>query len=148
MNIQEKIQTDLKEGLKSKDELRVSTIRFLMSAIHNAKIEKGEELNDEDIVGVIQKQIKQRKESIEGFKKGNRDELVEKETREMKILQEYLPEQLSESDVEQLVDKAVKDTSSSSVTDMGKVMGKLSGELKGKADMSVVSSIVRTKLSS
>ena len=147
MSIQEKIQVDLKESLKSKDELRVSTIRFLMSAIHNAKIEKGEELNDEDVVGVIQKQIKQRKESIEGFKKGNRDELVEKETREMKILQEYLPEQPSESDLEQLVDKAVKDTSSSSVTDMGKVMGKLSGDLKGKADMSAVSSLVKKKLS-
>jgi uncharacterized protein YqeY len=145
--MQDTIQADLKESLKAKDEIRVSTIRFLMSAIHNAKIEKGEELSDEDVVGIIQKQIKQRKESIEGFKQGRRDELVEKETKEMQILQEYLPDQLSESDIEQLVDKSIKDTSSSSINDIGKVMGRLSGELKGKADMGLVSTIVRKKLS-
>lgn len=147
MNLQDKIQADLKEAMRAKDEIGVSTIRFLMSAIHNAKIEKGAEPSDEDVVGIIQKQIKQRKESIEGFKKANRDELVEKESKEMKILQKYLPEQLSESELENIVDKAIKDTSSSSVTDMGKVMGKLSSELKGKADMGVVSGMVRKKLS-
>ena len=145
MNLQDKIQADLKGAMRAKDEIRVSTIRFLMSAIHNAKIES-EEVDDEDVVGIIQKQIKQRKESIEGFKKANRDELVEKESKGMEILQKYLPEQLSESDIENIVDKTIKDTSSSSVTDMGKVMGKLSSELKGKADMSVVSGMVRKKL--
>lgn len=147
MNPQEKIQTDLKEYMKARDEVKVSTLRFLLSAIHNAKIEKREELTDEDVIGVIQKQVKQRKESIESFEKGDRDDLVQKETKELEILQKYLPEQISDSELDILVDKAIKDTSSSSVVDIGKVMGKLSSELKGKADMSVVSSIVRKKLS-
>lgn len=146
MSLLEKIQADLKESLKAKDGAKVSTIRFLMSAIHNAKIEKGQELSDEDVVDVVQKQIKQRKESITEFVKGNRADLVEKETKEMEILQEYLPEQLSESEIEELVDKVVKNTSASSLGDMGEVMGKVSGELRGKADMSQVSKIVRKKL--
>lgn len=147
MNLKEKFTTDLKESMKSKDEVKVSTIRFLMSAIHNVEIEKGKDMVDEDIVTIIQKQVKQRRESIEGFKKGNRLELVEKEKREMEILQKYLPEQISSSDIELMVYKAIKDTSSSKMTDMGKVMGKLSGELKGKADMGLVSKLVREKLS-
>lgn len=147
MNPQEKIQTDLKESMKARDEVKVSTLRFLLSAVHNAKIEKREELTDEDVIGVIQKQVKQRKESIESFEKGDRDDLVQKETKELEILEKYLPEQISDSELDILIDKAIKDTSSSSVADIGKVMGKLSSELKGKADMSVVSSVVRKKLS-
>ena len=147
MNLKEKFTTDLKESMKSKDEVKVSTIRFLMSAIHNVEIEKGKDMVDEDIVTIIQKQVKQRRESIEGFEKGNRPELVEKEKREMEILQEYLPEQISSSDIELMVDKAINDTSSSEQKDIGKVMGKLSGDLKGKADMGLVSKLVREKLS-
>lgn len=147
MTLLEKIQADLKEALKAKNEIRVSTIRFLMSSIHNAKIEKGQDLSDEDVVSVIQKQIKQRKESIEGFEKGSRADLVEKETKEMEILREYLPEQLSESRIKDIVDRTIKEVSASSVNDIGKVMGKLAGELKGKADMLQVSQIVRKKLS-
>ena len=146
MDLQENLQSDIKEALKSKDEAKVSTLRFLMSSIHNTKIEKGE-LSEEDIVSVIQKQIKQSKESIEGFKQGGRDELVSKEIQEIEILQKYLPEQMSDSDVELLVDKAIKDTSSLSIQDMGKVMGILSSQLKGKVDMGVVSGLVREKLS-
>lgn len=146
MDLQEKLQADLKEALRSKDEMKVSTIRFLMASIHNVKIEKGK-LSEEDIVSVIQKQIKQGKESIEGFKQGGRDELIKNETQEIEILQKYLPEQMSDSDVELLVDKAIKDTSSLSIQDMGKVMGVLSSQLKGKADMGVVSGMVKEKLS-
>ena len=147
MNLKEKFANDLKESLKAKDEVKVSTIRFLMSAIHNIEIEKGKDLVDEDIVSIIQKQVKQRKESIEGFEKGNRLDLVEKEKREMGILQEYLPEQISSSELELMVDKSIKETSSSSIVDMGKVMGALSNQIKGKADMGLVSSMVRKKLS-
>src|SRR3989344_2716080 len=146
MNMLEKIQADLRESMKAKDEVKVSTLRFLISAIHNAKIEKGQDLTDEDIVGVIQKQIKQRKESIEGFEQGGRADLVEKEKKELAILQEYLPAQLSSSEIEEIIDIVVKELSASTPSDMGKVMGKLSQELKGKADMSEVSSIVRQKL--
>lgn len=146
MELQEKLQEDLKESLRAKEEAKVSTIRFLMATVHNIKIEKGK-LSEEDIVSAIQKQIKQSKESIEGYKKAEREELVKEGTREIEILQEYLPEQMSDSDIEKLVDKAIKDTSSSTVQDIGKVMGKVSGELKGKADMGVVSSVVKKKLS-
>jgi len=132
--------------MKARDEVKVSTLRFLISAIHNAKIDKGQDLTDEDIVGVIQKQIKQRKESIEGFEQGGRADLVEKEKKELAILQEYLPEQLTDAEIKYLVEKTIKETSASTPSDMGKVMGKLSQELKGKADMSEVSSIVRQKL--
>lgn len=146
MELQEKLQSDLKEALRAKDEAKVSTIRFLMASIHNTKIEKGK-LSEEDIVSVIQKQIKQSKESVEGFKKGGREDLAKEGKREIEILQEYLPDQMSDSDIEKLVDKAIKDTSSSSLQDIGKVMGKVSVELKGKADMGMVSGLVKKKLS-
>src|SRR3990170_6512013 len=139
MSMLEKIQNDLKEAMKARGEVKVSTLRFLISAINNAKIEKGQELSDEDIAGVIQKQIKQRKESIEGFEKGGRADLVEKEKKELAILQEYLPEQISSAEIKDLVEKTIKETSASSPSDIGKVMGKLSSELKGKVDMSEVS---------
>jgi|SRR3989344_1782085 len=146
MPIKERLQSDLKEALRLRDETKVSTIRFLLAATHNLQIEQGK-LSEEDIISVIQKQIKQRKESIAAFKQGGRDELVQKETREMEILQEYLPEQVSDAEIEILVDKTIKDTSASSLNDMGKVMGILSAQLKGKADMSTVSGLVRKKLS-
>ena len=146
MELQKKLHADLIEALRSKEEAKVSTIRFLMATVHNIKIEKGK-LSEEDIVSAIQKQIKQSKESIEGYKKAGREELVKEGTREIEILQEYLPEQMSDSDIEMLVDKAIKDTSSSEQKDIGKVMGVLSSKLKGKADMGVVSGLVRKKLS-
>ena len=132
--------------MRTKDEIKLSTLRFLLAPVHNLKIEKGT-LADEDIVSVVQKQIKQRKESIEGFKQGGRDEMVKKENQEMEILQQYLPEQMSDADIEHIVDNAIKETSASSPQDMGKVMGVLSGKLRGKADMGLVSSLVKKKLS-
>ena len=146
MELQKKLQSDLKEALRAKDEVKVSTIRFLMASIHNTKIEKGK-LSEEDIVSAIQKQIKQSKESIEGYKKGRREELVKEGSREIEILQEYLPEQMSDSDIEILVDREIKDTSSSTIQDIGKVMVKVSSELRGKADMGTVSGLVKNKLS-
>ncbi|MEX0616950.1 MAG: GatB/YqeY domain-containing protein [Candidatus Woykebacteria bacterium] len=147
MNLLEKIQEDIKKALREKDELRLSTLRLLVSAAHNAKIEKGRELSDEEVLEVLQKQVKQRKESIEGYSQGGREDLAEKEKQELAILQEYLPEQISDSEIEKMVVSAIKETLSSTIADMGKVMGKLSQDLKGKADMGAVSSIVRKKLS-
>ena len=132
--------------MRAKDEAKVSTIRFLMASIHNTKIEKGK-LSEEDIVSAIQKQVKQSKESIEGNKKGGREDLVKEGVREIEILQEYLPEQMSDSDIEKIVDKVIKDTSTSTIQDIGKVMGKVSSELRGKADMGMVSGLVKKKLS-
>jgi hypothetical protein len=151
MRLLEEIQQDLTQAQKSKDELKVSTLRLLLSGIKNFEIAKqgtSYSASDEEIVGVIQKEIKQRKESIEQFKAGNRQELVDKETKEMEILQQYLPEQMSEDEIRGLVEKRINELGASTIADTGKVMGVLSQELKGKADLSAVSKIVREKLSS
>ncbi len=148
MNLKEKLHTDLVEAQKAKEELKVSTLRMLTAAIKNFEIEKGGagfSASEEDVLGVIQKQVKQRKDSIESYKSGGRQELADKETKELEILQNYLPEMMGEDEVEKLVETAIKETGASSPADIGKVMGKLS-ELRGKADMSLVSSIVKEKL--
>ncbi|OGY25274.1 MAG: hypothetical protein A2Z11_02810 [Candidatus Woykebacteria bacterium RBG_16_43_9] len=150
MLMQEKIQEELKKSLKNKDEATVSTLRLLIAAIKNFEISKGKagyKANDEEIAGVIQKQVKQRKESIEQYKAGNRQDLVEKESRELEILEKYLPRQLSEEEVEQIVEKKIKEIGASSLGDIGKVMGILSNELKGKADLGRVGKMVHDKLS-
>jgi uncharacterized protein YqeY len=149
MRLSEKIQKDLIEAQKAKNELRVSTLRLLISAIKNFEIAKSGtsyQASDEEIVVVIGKEIKQRKESIEQFKAGGRADLVEKETKELEILQDYLPEQMSEEEVRGLVDTKIKELGAASFSDMGKVMGALSAELKGKADLGLVSQIVKERL--
>jgi uncharacterized protein YqeY len=148
--IREKIQNDVKEAMRAKEELKVSTLRLLIGAIQNYEIAKegtSYEADDEEIKEVIGKEVKKRKESIEQFKAGGRNELVEKETKEMGILQEYLPEQMGEDEIKKIVDEKIKEVGASSITDIGKVMGALSGELKGKADMGIVSKLVKESLS-
>jgi hypothetical protein len=145
----EKIQEDLIEAQKAKDELKVSTLRLLLGAIKNYAIAKESTSynpSEEEIVGVVQKEIKQRKESIESYKAGGRQELADKESKELEILQAYLPEQMSEEEIRKLVEAAISETGAASMQDMGKVMGVLSLTLKGKADMGVVSGIVKEKL--
>jgi len=145
----EKIQADLNQALKDRDEIKVSTLRLLIGAVRNYAIAKESTSytpSDEEIISVIQSQAKQRRDSIEQFKAGGRTELVEKETKELAILQSYLPEQLSGDEVKVLVEQKLKELGTTSVADMGKVMGVLSSELKGKADMGLVSAIVRKKL--
>lgn len=149
MKLKEKLQKDLVEAQKAKNVLKVSTLRMLTAAIKNFEIEKGGagfSASEEDVTSVIQKQVKQRKDSIESYKSGGRQELAEKESKELEILQDYLPEMLGEDEVEKLVELAIKETGASSPVDMGKVMGKLA-TLKGKADMGKVSTSVKQKLS-
>ena len=149
MNLKEKLQVDLVEAQKAKDGLKVSTLRMLAAAAKNFEIEKGGagfSASEEDLISVIQKQVKQREDSIESYKSGGRAELAEKEKKELEILQNYLPEMISEEEIEKLVASAIKETSASSLADIGKVMGKLSN-LRGKADMGVVSTLVKKKLS-
>lgn len=149
MNLKEKLQADLVEAQKAKDGLKVSTLRMLAAAVKNFEIEKGGagfSASEEDLISVIQKQVKQREDSIESYKSGGRAELAEKETKELEILQNYLPEMISEEEIEKLVESAIKETGASSPADIGKVMGKLSN-LRGKADMGVVSTLVKKKLS-
>lgn len=149
MNLKEKLQVDLVEAQKAKNPLKVSTLRMLAAAVKNFEIEKGGagfSASEEDLISVIQKQVKQREDSIESYKSGGRAELAEKETKELEILQNYLPEMISEEEIEKLVALAIKETGASSLADIGKVMGKLAN-LRGKADMGVVSTLVKKELS-
>ena len=145
----EQIQNDLRESLRNKDEIKVSTLRLLIGAIKNFAIEKESTSyipTDEEILEVIRKEAKKRKESIEQFEAGGRNELVEKETKELQILESYLPAQMSEKEVEKIIEQKIQELGATSAAEIGKVMGTLSQELKGKADMGFVSSIVRKKL--
>lgn len=146
----QKIQDDLKAAMLAKDVERLSVIRMLKSAIQYHEIQKGGagyEATDEDVLEVVGREIKKRRESIEMYKKGNRPELAEKEEAELAILQTYLPEQLSEDIVRTLVEEAVKQTGATTMQDMGKVMAALMPKVKGKADGNLVSTLVREKLS-
>lgn len=145
------LQNELKTSMLARDELRTSVIRLLLSAINYYEIQKGGAgyiATDEDVLSVIQKEVKQRKDSIEQFKQANRQELVDKETKELEILQTYLPEQMAESEIKSIVEQTIKEVGASSITDMGKVMGTLTPKLKGKADMGTVSRMVKESLSS
>lgn len=147
--LKDTIQEELKSAMLAKDENKLSTVRMLKSALQYFEIQKGGagyEATDEDVLEVVGREIKKRKESIEMFEKGGRQELADKEKGELQILESYLPEQLSEGDVRSLVDKAITETHASQISDMGKVMGYLSPKIKGKADGGFVSGLVREKL--
>ena len=151
MRLADQIQDDLKEALKTKDEIKISTLRMLIAAIKNFEISKGKagyKASDEEIVSVIQKEVKQRKESVEQYKAGNRQDLVDKESKELEILAKYLPAQMSEENVEKIVREKIQEVGAVSSADVGKVMGVLSQELKGKADLGLVSAIVKRSLES
>lgn len=146
MSLQEQLINDMKESMKSGDSVKVSTIRMLKAAIKNKEIEKGGtsyKLSDKEIVEVITTAIKQRRDSIEQFTKGNRQDLAEKEKKELEILQAYMPPQMSDEDVKAEVKKAIAETSASSQKDMGKVMKVLMPRIAGRADGAVVNRIVR-----
>lgn len=148
MNLKEKISNDLREAMKSHDELRTSTLRMISSAI--LYLERGisadYQATDEDVLKVLNKQLKQREESIEMFKKGGREELAQKEAGEMEIIKQYLPEQLGEEEVREIVEETIRETGASSMADMGKVMGSLSQKIQGKASGILIARIAREKL--
>jgi uncharacterized protein len=140
------IQDDMKQALKAGEKEKLSTIRMLIAAIKNESIEKRAELSDEDVFTVIAREIKQRKNAIEEFKKGNREDLVAQNESEIAILEAYLPQQLSDAELEALVRQAVAETNAVSAKEMGKVMGKLMPLVKGKADGTRVQAMVRSIL--
>ncbi len=148
--LKDKIQEDLKAAMLARDEAKLSAIRMLKSALQYHEIQKGGAgytATDEDVIDVIGREIKKRKESIELYEKGGRQELADKEKAEVDVLQAYLPEQMSEDEVRTLVEEAIKQTGASSMQDMGKVMGALMPKTKGKADAGLVSQLVKQKLS-
>ncbi len=145
----QQLQEDLKQAMLAKDTLTTSVLRLLLSAINYYEIQKGGagyEATEEDILAVVQKEAKQRRESIEQFQNANRQDLADKEKRELEILQTYLPTQLNEEEIKKLVQEAITQTGASSMQDIGKVMGILMPKTKGKADGGLVSKLVREKL--
>lgn len=147
----QQLQEDLKKAMLAKDSTKTSVLRMLLSAITYLEIQKGGagyEASEEDVMTVLQKEVKQRKESIEQFKNAGRQELVDKEAKELVILQSYLPKQMSEEEIAQLVQAAISQTGAKTMQDMGKVMGVLMPRVKGTADGNLVSKIVKDKLQS
>jgi uncharacterized protein YqeY len=147
MNIKERLTQDLKEAMKSRDEVRRNAIRNLRSAIRYVEIDMGHELSDEEAVEVVAKQVKQRRDSIEQFQQGNRPDLVEQEERDLAIIETYLPPQLSDEEITERARVVIAEVNATSMKDMGKVMGVLSREMKGLADGKRISEIVRELLS-
>lgn len=148
--LKQKLQDELRQSMLAREELKTSVLRLLLSAINYYEIQKGGagyEASDEDVLAVIQKEVKQRKESIEQFQKGGRQDLVDKETKELEILQNYLPEQMSEDEIRAIVQQTIREIGAMTVADMGKVMSVLMPAVKGRADGNTVSRIVREALS-
>lgn len=148
--LKQKLRDELKQSMLAKNVLKTSVLRLLLSAINYYEIQKGGagyEATDEDVLQVIQKEAKQRKDSIEEFKKAARQELVDKEAKELEMLQAYLPQQMNEEEIKKLAIDAIKETNAKGMQDIGKIMGLLMPKVKGKADGSLVSKIVREELS-
>ena len=146
MSLKDRISEDMKAAMKAHEKDRLAVIRMERSAIRQTEIDGKKDLDDEGVIAVISKELKMRKDSLEEFRKGGRDDLVEKTQAEIDVLLPYLPEQLSEDEVKALVKEAVEQTGAASMKDMGKVMGVLMPKVKGRADGKLVNSIVKGML--
>jgi len=147
MSLQTEIESAMRAAMKARDAVRVSTLRLAMAAAHNRQIELGHQLTDAEVVGVLDRQVKQRRESIELYRKGGRPELADAEEAELAILREFLPEPLTDVELERLARDAVAATGAKGPGDMGRVMGALVPQTKGRADGKAVSELVRRLMS-
>jgi len=143
--LKQNITADMKLAMKAKDKDALKAIRMILGAIKQKEVDERIEVNDDQVLVVIQKMVKQRKDSILQFNEAGRNDLVEVEEAELAIINNYMPEQLSDAEISVAVDKAIADTGASSMADMGKLMGVLKGALAGRADMSVVSAVIKSK---
>lgn len=146
MTLAEKINEDVKTAMKNQDKEKLNVIRMVKSAIQLAKIEAKHDLSDDEVVDVISKQIKMRKDSIIEFKKASRDDLAENYQKEIEVLQEYMPEPLSLEEVEKVIDEAFEKIKPTSPKQMGLIMKEVTPKVKGKFDMGEVSKIIKEKL--
>lgn len=146
MTLKERIQADLKQAQLNRDGVEVQTLRLLWSELHNVEIEKSHELSDGEIVPLVQREIKKRREAAEGFRQGGRTDSAEKEEAEAAVLAAYLPEQLSKEELEKIIDEEIAASGASSIQEMGKVIGAVMGKVVGRAEGSSVSGLVKEKL--
>jgi len=145
-SLNEKLLDDMKNAMKSKDKQRLSVIRMARAAIKNVEIDKRKDLEDSEVVEVLAREVKQRRDSIVEYQKAGKDDTVDDLNKEIEILSVYLPEQLSTEEIEKIVNKTINELDASSMVDMGKVMGAIMPKVRGRADGNAVNSIVREKL--
>jgi len=145
--LKSQLQTDMKSSMKSGDKGRLGVIRLMLAAIKQIEVDERIELDNARITAVLDKMAKQRRESITQFDQAGRDDLTAIEQAELKIIQEYLPEALSEDEINELVEQSIASTGAASIKDMGKVMGTLKPQLQGRADMGKVSQLIKSRLS-
>ncbi len=145
--LKERINTDVKQAMRDKEKQRLGALRMITAAIKQKEVDERIELDDNDVLALIDKLAKQYRDSIEQYRDAGRDDLVEKETAELTIISEYLPEQLNDTDLEALVRKAIEEADAEGMQDMGKVMGILKPKVQGRADMGEVSAKVKSLLS-
>lgn len=145
--MRERILKELMQAMKAQDKEKLSVLRMVKGAIQLEEINKKKELSDDEVIAVISKQIKTRKESITEFKKGSRDDLVEQTEKEINILSEYMPAQLSKEEIIKVIDDAFNEVNPQAPSDMGKIMKTITPKLTGKADMTFVSKTVKEKIS-
>ena len=146
--LKQKLTNELKQALRGGDRVRCSVIRMVMAAIKNAEISRQANLEDSDILGIISKEIRQHHESIEAFKRGDRQDLVAKETEEMAILEEYLPQQMTREEITEVARQVINEIGAQSIKDKGQVMPRLIGQLKGRADGREINAVVTELLTS
>ena len=143
MSLKDRLTDDLKQAMRQGDERRKSTIRLVRAAITNAEIERGEELSDDEVLAIIAKEAKQRRESVTEFARGGRQDLVDQEEEELQILLSYLPAQMSRDEIEAAARQVIAEVGATSMAQMGEVMRRLMPQLKGKADGSLVNQVVK-----
>ena len=146
MPLKAKITEDMKDAMRAKDVQRLSAVRLLLAAIKQKEVDERIELSDSQILAIIEKMIKQRGDSIEQFRKGDRKDLVDKEQFEVGVLQGYMPAAMSQAELDAAVNEAIASSGAKLMTDMGKVMAVLKSKLAGRADMAKVSALVKTRL--
>ena len=145
--LQDQIQDAMKTAMKSGDKGRLAVIRLMMSAMKQVEVDERIELDDNRVLGILDKMVKQRRESISQFKAGSRDDLADKEQAEIDIISDFLPQALTEAEIETIINSAISETGAASMKDMGKVMGIVKPQITGRADMGAVSGKIKSLLS-
>ncbi|MCS7236598.1 MAG: GatB/YqeY domain-containing protein [Armatimonadota bacterium] len=146
MGLVERLEEDLRQALKNRDEVRVSTLRLARAAVHNAEIERGRPLSDAEVQEVLRREVKRRREAIEAYRRGGREEAARREELEMAVLMEYLPQPLSEEELRALVRQALRETGATTAKDVGRVVGWVMARTQGRADGRRVAELVQEAL--
>ena len=146
MSLKGQITDDMKSAMKAGDKDRLRAVRLILAAIKQIEVDKRVELDDAAVLSILDKMVKQRRDSVEQFQKGGRDDLVNIELAEIAVIETYLPEQLSDADLDSLIDEVITATGAESIRDMGKVMGQIKSKAAGRADMGAVGAKVKARL--